>query len=649
MAALRRRNRRRRWRTSRPNGGSGMRFYSPEQFQQKKLYNPDMYHPSVQMPAVMLPWLQQHIRSNAAYPAASDRLDALAGTHFGDGKTAWPHLQTAFGLFKFRLRDKSDRLNLVNSILLGVMFTLVTVFGREGGFRYWCALWESAFSGTRVEFPEGSEPVALLRFVDEDDAPGWDQYFPDYDLYTQHELESSIDEAKATRHWQQSAHLPSTQYPKIAMRTFLRLAHEHGDEAADEQAYGDIHSSLAYGIARANAQPLLALDDDVFTMSAERNALAERSLFGPSATVDLDAVKAYGSTVAKSYSQALGRAPHYPLKGYDFDQLSRLVPIQRYGFDRGDYIHRGLDLPAPTGTPVLAMYPGVVVKFQAGIGEGSPEDGPRGNYVQIFTPFDESDAGLLHEYYHLDSIEEFKVGQGVRAGEQIGTIGNTGNSKGPHLHLSTRLSRWNPRARRAYQRVTIDPEMVLRSSAVQAARESGHSFGDPNKPHLGVPLYILSTVSGAGYSSSTPLHIVQANTEAYQAYENGQGDPGTPPPSDPPPTGAPQGEGQTTTGQKFKKLLVRIAPDAVGVSLQTALVAAGIDPVVAGAAGQTVSEVIRSRQVAASGDPDVDTVIAQTRAKAREILGGKTLEEAGGDFLPYLENHLRTNWDSYSA
>lgn len=86
--------------------------------------------------------------------------------------------------------------------------------------------------------------------------------------------------------------------------------------------------------------------------------------------------------------------------------------------------HKGVDIFAPKGQPVLAATAGMVLKT----GDG----GNGGKYVVILGP-----KMVLHYYAHLDS---YAVGKGdrVKAGEQIAAVGNTGNAQGkaPHLHYS---------------------------------------------------------------------------------------------------------------------------------------------------------------------------------------------------------------------
>ncbi|MCR5686595.1 MAG: peptidoglycan DD-metalloendopeptidase family protein [Lachnospiraceae bacterium] len=96
--------------------------------------------------------------------------------------------------------------------------------------------------------------------------------------------------------------------------------------------------------------------------------------------------------------------------------------------------HNGVDMAAPSGSPILAAYDGEVIAASY-----SPT---MGNYIMI----DHGD-GLITIYMHASSVS---VGQGtmVARGEQIGCVGSTGRSTGPHLHFSVRengayVSPWN--------------------------------------------------------------------------------------------------------------------------------------------------------------------------------------------------------------
>jgi murein DD-endopeptidase MepM/ murein hydrolase activator NlpD len=90
--------------------------------------------------------------------------------------------------------------------------------------------------------------------------------------------------------------------------------------------------------------------------------------------------------------------------------------------------HKGVEIFQKKGTPVLSATKGVVV-YKGVLSKG-------GNVVLVFGP-----RLRLHYYAHLDTIQ---VGYFtfLSAGDQIGTVGTTGNAKGkpPHLHYSiTRL------------------------------------------------------------------------------------------------------------------------------------------------------------------------------------------------------------------
>jgi murein DD-endopeptidase MepM/ murein hydrolase activator NlpD len=92
---------------------------------------------------------------------------------------------------------------------------------------------------------------------------------------------------------------------------------------------------------------------------------------------------------------------------------------------RGGKPHEGLDIPAPTGTPIIASESGKVVYSGSGI-RGY------GNLTIIAHK-----NGYFSVYAHADE-NLVKKGQSVRRGQQIALVGNTGRSTGPHLHFEIR-------------------------------------------------------------------------------------------------------------------------------------------------------------------------------------------------------------------
>lgn len=83
-------------------------------------------------------------------------------------------------------------------------------------------------------------------------------------------------------------------------------------------------------------------------------------------------------------------------------------------------LHQGIDIGAPTGTPIVAASDGVVT--YAGW------HGGHGNFVKL-----QHGGGLGTGYGHMSRIA-VRNGERVRQGEIIGYVGSTGLSTGPHLH-----------------------------------------------------------------------------------------------------------------------------------------------------------------------------------------------------------------------
>lgn len=94
----------------------------------------------------------------------------------------------------------------------------------------------------------------------------------------------------------------------------------------------------------------------------------------------------------------------------------------------GSTNHKGIDIPATTGTPIYAVAAGTIVTRQT--------DSGFGNWIQI------SHSGPLRtEYAHMSKFQSgLAVGDKVKKGQLIGYVGSTGNSTGPHLHFGVILN-----------------------------------------------------------------------------------------------------------------------------------------------------------------------------------------------------------------
>ena len=120
-------------------------------------------------------------------------------------------------------------------------------------------------------------------------------------------------------------------------------------------------------------------------------------------------------------------------------------------------VHRGLDIFAQQGTPVIAPTGGFVL-FSGNIELG-------GNVVFMIGP-----KWRFHYFAHLDKSQAHRFGF-VDAGQQIGTVGTSGNAKNKpsHLHYSIRslypqLWKFKPKTMAAWDRTYyVNPDKFLRS------------------------------------------------------------------------------------------------------------------------------------------------------------------------------------------
>lgn len=94
--------------------------------------------------------------------------------------------------------------------------------------------------------------------------------------------------------------------------------------------------------------------------------------------------------------------------------------ISRKGHTR---MHKGIDLSAPKGTEIVAAAAGTVIAVSKRRGYGNTVDIDHGN-------------NLVTRYAHLGSYN-VQVGEAVKAGDKLGTVGRTGRTTGYCLHFET--------------------------------------------------------------------------------------------------------------------------------------------------------------------------------------------------------------------
>jgi murein DD-endopeptidase MepM/ murein hydrolase activator NlpD len=163
-------------------------------------------------------------------------------------------------------------------------------------------------------------------------------------------------------------------------------------------------------------------------------------------------------------------------------------------------IHRGIDIGLPPGTEIRSGQDGAVTF--AGWSDSY------GNYVVI-----DDGNGLVSKYAHCDSLN-VTTGQSVKIGDVIGTVGNTGNSTGAHLHLEILRNG-----------VYLNPAFFVDSGSLNPTR----NYGDPGTPmgdgtyaaliaeaerHLGKP-YIFGASGPDSFDCSGLICYVYRNAGVY--------------------------------------------------------------------------------------------------------------------------------------
>lgn len=202
--------------------------------------------------------------------------------------------------------------------------------------------------------------------------------------------------------------------------------------AADADLVGQVTQAgpAAAGAVGAAGNGILATRDALVSRDSRRDALADAA--EQQLVEQAEAQAEQRNAALQQFAEAAEK------QAAKIKENQWVLPLSSYrisaGFGQSSYlwstVHTGIDLSAPMGTPIRSVANGVVTE--------TGYDGSYGNKTVVTL-----EDGTELWYCHQSSILA-GVGDVVRGGEIIGTVGSTGNSTGPHLHLEVRPGGGDP-------------------------------------------------------------------------------------------------------------------------------------------------------------------------------------------------------------
>lgn len=137
-----------------------------------------------------------------------------------------------------------------------------------------------------------------------------------------------------------------------------------------------------------------------------------------------------------------------PVVGFEMEKLRDTFEASRGRHRR----HHAIDLPAPRGTPVVAVVDGTIERL------GRDKRGGKVCYLR-----DESGRYTFY-YAHLSRhAKGLKVGDKVHRGAELGAVGATGHATGPHLHFAIFRESEEPTASAAWRGLVVNPYLIFGS------------------------------------------------------------------------------------------------------------------------------------------------------------------------------------------
>lgn len=186
--------------------------------------------------------------------------------------------------------------------------------------------------------------------------------------------------------------------------------------------------------------------------------------------------------------------PESPIEGKNLTRIGESVTEHRAGSGRA---HKGLDLFAPVGSPVLSAVSGKVLRVVDGSTSTRISGQRAGWFVDIL-----GGDGLIYRYLHLAEKPTVRAHQAIRAGTRLGTVGTSGIQRsGPHVHFEIRRGDYSEQ-RRNYGE-PVDPLTVL---PLRNLTHGGIRMADTN-----------SQAGGAGPSAAYKPAAIDLDTPDAQA------------------------------------------------------------------------------------------------------------------------------------
>ena len=216
-----------------------------------------------------------------------------------------------------------------------------------------------------------------------------------------------------------------TQTSIDAQRKQLKVEQDSLERVAQQQR--EI-ASQAEGLRNDRALALAASSNRVNVLASQENHLQEESreiaALARRAERTAAAASRNAAAAAPAASTASGATSAAPVSGGGWVWPVSGPVTSEFGFRWGRQ-HEGIDIGGPSGTPIYAATAGTVT--YAGTMGGY------GNMVLV-----DHGGGVVTAYAHQTQIL-VSVGTQVSAGQQVGTVGSTGNVTGPHLHFEVRV------------------------------------------------------------------------------------------------------------------------------------------------------------------------------------------------------------------